>query len=480
MKVETNQMTVGVDGRTQLRLPTDVWRSPSEPPRRRRTRVPLRHAVRPRLTMAVSLAADAIALSAALALGALIAIKPLGVSHLAAALAALVTIPLTLSPGLTASAQARRVVLGVTVCSFILLSMFLAAGSPAVIFVDGAILAVLCSGMLLLARATLHEVAMKRRWWGWPVAVLADDSAAASRILAALRLHPEMSLKPVVVLRDNRDGIRSCAGLRVVHGPDAVDRLRRHVGLRQVVAIGAAGHELLLLRIDVATPHFAKMSLIRRLAPLIGIQAVRPTSANRSQLVKRTFDLVATLLGTILIAPFLLLIALLVKLDSPGPVIFRQKRPGKDGRPFRILKFRTMLVGAAGMHKNLPAELREEFDTFGKIRRDPRVTPIGQWLRRTSLDELPQIGNVLLGNMSLVGPRPHLMYQRGDLVARHAASLRAIPGITGLWQTSGRSTIPFEVRLAIDVYYAEVSDLWLDLYILARTVVVVLSGRGAY
>ncbi|MCA3748034.1 MAG: undecaprenyl-phosphate galactose phosphotransferase WbaP, partial [Rubrobacter sp.] len=202
-----------------------------------------------------------------------------------------------------------------------------------------------------------------------------------------------------------------------------------------------------------------------------------------AQRAKRALDLlVAGSLGFAL-APLLLAVALLIRLDSPGPALFRQERPGKDGRAFRVCKFRTMHADAderlARLLREEPA-LGEEFRRHGKLRNDPRITRMGSLLRKSSLDELPQLWNVLKGEMSLVGPRPYLDIQRSQIDEHERFILRVPPGISGLWQVSGRSDTTLEERVRLDVYYVRNWSVWLDLIILARTARVVLRGSGAY
>lgn len=202
-----------------------------------------------------------------------------------------------------------------------------------------------------------------------------------------------------------------------------------------------------------------------------------------AQRLKRALDLVLVGIGGLLISPLLLVVAALIKLDSPGPVFFTQKRPGWRGGMFAILKFRTMYLDAEHRLAGLFAEdslLREEFEVHGKLKDDPRVTRVGRFLRKLSLDELPQIWNVVKGEMSLVGPRPYLSSQRSQVDESEAIILRVPPGISGLWQVSGRSDTTFEQRVSLDVYYVRNWSVWLDIVILARTLKTVLRSRGAY
>lgn len=202
-------------------------------------------------------------------------------------------------------------------------------------------------------------------------------------------------------------------------------------------------------------------------------------TAARVSWIKRATDIVLTFLGLVAISPILAAIAIAIKLDSPGPVLFRQQRVGKDGRHFAILKFRSMRQDAAAMVDQL-RDRNEAIGPLFKIRADPRVTRVGKVLRRLSLDELPQLLNVLRGDMSLVGPRPPLPSEVAAYEDWQFGRLRTVPGITGLWQVSGRSEVPFHDMVRLDIHYIRNWSLGLDLEILARTVPAVLSSRGAY
>ena len=205
-------------------------------------------------------------------------------------------------------------------------------------------------------------------------------------------------------------------------------------------------------------------------------------SAGRSA-CKRVIDVVGSAAGLLMLAPVLLVVALLVRRDSPGPMLFRQRRLGRDGRPFWCLKFRTMAADAERRVAELEARNESAGGVLFKIKDDPRVTPLGRVLRRTSLDELPQLVNVLKGEMSLVGPRPLQLRDCERLEAADPAGfarrLAVPPGLTGPWQVGGRSDVDAEGMLRLDLEYVERWSLGLDLAILCRTVVVVLAGRGA-
>ena len=204
--------------------------------------------------------------------------------------------------------------------------------------------------------------------------------------------------------------------------------------------------------------------------------------------LKRLVDICGSAIGLALLAPWFLVIALLVKSDSPGPAFFVQTRIGRNGKPFRLYKFRSMREGNdSAIHRNYVSELirgeseklRGQGGSF-KIERDPRVTKLGSTLRRTSLDELPQLINVLRGEMSLVGPRPPLQYEVDLYSPYHMRRLEATPGITGFWQVNGRTERNFSEMVDLDVYYIDNWSLWFDIKILFRTIFVVLNRKGAW
>ena len=211
--------------------------------------------------------------------------------------------------------------------------------------------------------------------------------------------------------------------------------------------------------------------------PLIGLKATRFTETGR--LAKRLLDLGLTLVFMPLLLPLLALLALIVRLDSGGPVFFTQTRVGRKGQPFRIFKFRSMAVGAEGQQQAL-SELNQASGPLFKIREDPRLTPVGRWLRRSSMDELPQLINVLRGEMSLVGPRPGLPQEVEQYKRWHRQRLDVMPGITGLWQVSGRSEVAFDEMCLLDIYYLENWSLAMDIVLILRTIPKVFLGRGAY
>jgi exopolysaccharide biosynthesis polyprenyl glycosylphosphotransferase len=212
--------------------------------------------------------------------------------------------------------------------------------------------------------------------------------------------------------------------------------------------------------------------------PLISLRRISLSPANL--FVKRVFDLVGALAIILAGLPLWLAVAAVIKLTSPGPVFYRQRRVGLRGRPFRMYKFRTMVDGADGQLAKVQQERNVGAGPLFKLRDDPRITPVGKWMRRFSVDEFPQLLNVVRGEMSLVGPRPPLPDETLYYDECQWRRLEVVPGMTGLWQVSGRSRLTFEEMVELDLFYIGNWRLALDLSILARTVPAVLTAQGAW
>lgn len=207
--------------------------------------------------------------------------------------------------------------------------------------------------------------------------------------------------------------------------------------------------------------------------------------------LKRAFDLLVSLLALLVAGPVMLIIALIIKRSSPGPVFFIQERLGRDGRPFKFYKFRSMKHNSDdAIHRQFAAmfingdnegcSASNEGEEVFKLKADPRITRIGAWLRKTSMDELPQLINIIKGDMSLVGPRPPISYEIENYQPWHMERLKAVPGLTGIWQVSGRSEVSFDDMVRMDVRYINQWSFWQDLAIIFKTVPVVLKGTGGY
>jgi Undecaprenyl-phosphate galactose phosphotransferase WbaP len=225
----------------------------------------------------------------------------------------------------------------------------------------------------------------------------------------------------------------------------------------------------------------------RGFQPLAARNRQRGLSRHRldGDFAKRLFDVIFSLSVLILFLPIYLILVLLIALSSPGPIFYVQERVGKDYKAFGCIKFRTMVENADEILDDIMAtspQLRNEFEDNFKLKQDPRITAIGKFLRLTSLDEFPQFWNVLKGDMSVVGPRP-LVPEELPKYGHHMDKVLTIrPGLTGLWQVSGRNDIPYERRVQIDVYYVNCRSFWLDLWVIVKTLGVIIAPKnnGAY
>jgi exopolysaccharide production protein ExoY len=200
--------------------------------------------------------------------------------------------------------------------------------------------------------------------------------------------------------------------------------------------------------------------------------------------LKRLFDICFSLGALVVMSPLMLVLSLLIKITSRGPLIYSHKRLGRGGRPFSCYKFRTMYADADQRIKELlksTPEVKEEWEKSFKLKNDPRVTPFGHFLRRTSLDEFPQFYNVLIGDLSVVGPRPIVEEEANKFYREKALEILSIrPGLTGLWQVSGRSSTSYSERISMDLTYLKTRSLGLDLKLIAKTIPAMISSKGAY
>lgn len=195
--------------------------------------------------------------------------------------------------------------------------------------------------------------------------------------------------------------------------------------------------------------------------------------------IKRAFDIILSLVALILLSPIFLIISIIVKATSEGPVFFAHKRIGKNGKEIKIYKFRSMVINAEELIKSFTPEQKEEFEKNFKLENDPRVTKIGKFLRKTSLDELPQLVNILKGDISVVGPRP-VMDVETEIFGNYRDMLLSVkPGLTGFWAANGRSDISYSRRRAMEIYYIKNRSLWMDTKIIFKTVLSVFKGEGA-
>ena len=360
-------------------------------------------------------------------------------------------------------------------------------------------------GLALVALLRTATRALVLRRYDPERCLIVGSGLVAWLIAQKVAAHPEYGVRLVGFVDVDSDGSHGAAtgstnGANGRAARDAAPRLGDH-GLfaevcrefgveRVVIAFTSLGHEELLEVVATSKALNLKITVVPRLFEAVGhrvevdqiegmtLHGIRGVCRPRSAMaVKRALDVVLSSLLLVVMSPLLLAIALAIKLTSPGPVLFAQQRIGRDDRPFRMLKFRTMIPEAEELKPDL-AHLNEAEGPMFKIADDPRLTPIGRRLRRLSLDELPQLWNVLRGEMSLVGPRPLVPSEDHQVIGRHRDRLRLAPGLTGPWQVLGRTAIPFPEMVKLDYLYVADWSLWNDVKLMLRTVPVVLRARG--
>ncbi len=291
-------------------------------------------------------------------------------------------------------------------------------------------------------------------------------------------------------LRDEGSGVRDEKAFWLERPTDLAEVCRRNGVERIILAYCNMTPEQQLEAIQTGKLLGLKISVLPRLfevtGPAVEVDGIEGmtllglrgfTRTRSSMLLKRMIDVTVSSVGLVLLPPLLAAVAVAIKLTSRGPVLYAQSRVGRHNRPFRLLKFRTMVEGADAAKADLD-HLNEAYRPMFKIGDDPRVTRVGRFLRRTSLDELPQLWNVLKGEMSLVGPRPLVPAEDGHVIGWHRERLKLTPGLTGPWQVMGRTAIPFDEMIQLDYLYVAEWSLWNDFKLLIRTAPVVLAARG--
>ncbi len=347
-----------------------------------------------------------------------------------------------------------------------------------------------------IARYFAKQALMRVGLWGKPVVVLGTHEAG-TRVVKVLQREWQLGFNPVGVF-DGRQAAIEGALEDIPYGATLTDVLswgREHGVDTAIFAMPNVRREDLAKLVNVASTSFRYVVVMPNLKGItnsavvardfagdLGVEIKHNLLDPWAWRTKRLLDLSATVAGGLLISPLLIAIAVLIKLDSPGPVFYGHRRVGVGGNHFRCWKFRTMYTNAEQLLDEFlqdNPDLRAEWEQNFKLRNDPRVTRIGRFLRKSSLDELPQLWNVLRGEMSLVGPRPIVDAEIPKYGTVYEMYKRINPGISGFWQVSGRSDTDYAERVNLDAYYVHNWSVWLDLVILTRTVWSVMLGRGA-
>jgi len=354
----------------------------------------------------------------------------------------------------------------------------------------------LIGGLLSTSRLGERQIRdlLRRRGVGVDRVLIVGAGEVGRAIMRSILARPELGYRPVGFVDDDpKKQVSDLGPFRALGGTADLAAVMQNEAVDEVIiSLPWISHRKVLKIVSDSerqgvrarfVPDLLQMSLSQvdvdqiNGIPLIGMK--EPPLKGWKIAIKRLIDIAVAGAALVLLAPLLLLITVLIKLDSPGPAFFKQTRLGRRGKPFACYKFRSMQQEA---EKELPqlASLNETVGPIFKIKDDPRCTRVGKALRRFSLDELPQLVNVARGDMSLVGPRPPLPLEVEQYEDWHHDRLNIPTGITGLWQVMGRSDLSFDEMVMLDLFYAENWSLWLDFKIMLRTVPTVLFGRGAY
>jgi Undecaprenyl-phosphate galactose phosphotransferase WbaP len=351
---------------------------------------------------------------------------------------------------------------------------------------------------LSICRSWTRELCGRAKWWGIP-AVIMGSGGTAQTMFQFLKGNASIGLRPVAVLSETPDEISgNHESDQIVRGGFALapEMARRHGCCYAIVAVPNSSSLNLATVLSEYAFGFHRVVVIPELGGMASLWVsasevggmlcleVRQTLAHTwPQLVKRIVDITLAAIALAIFSPLFLTLWICVKLTSPGPAFYSQRRIGKKGTNFSAWKFRSMVMNAdqvLNKYLDCDEQLRAEWHADHKLKQDPRVTRIGKLIRKTSLDELPQLWNVLVGEMSFVGPRPIVSAEIAKYGERYEMYQKVRPGITGLWQISGRNNTSYDSRILFDDYYVRNWSLSLDLYILTRTIKTVLFAEGAY
>lgn len=348
---------------------------------------------------------------------------------------------------------------------------------------------------LPLGRAYVKNKYGNKKWWGIPVIIIGAGKAGENVINSLLK-HYQIGLKPLVAVDDDSNRWGYINNIPVVGGldiiPDLADKLK--IG-DAIIAMPSVSRKRQHEIIKNYSKYFQNTTYIpdifglnslwvnsRDLGGILGLEVQQKLLKRSSRIQKRIFDITIAGMLMLFLMPVVAILSVLVFIDSKGRVLFHQERMGKDDTRFDIIKFRTMFEDAEDRLSDLLTsnkDFRSEYEKYHKLRNDPRLTRTGKILRKFSLDELPQFINVIKGEMSLIGPRAYIPWEKVKMNGYEEMILKVKPGISGLWQVTDRNESSFEERNETDVYYIRNWSMFLDIYIVARTIGVILLGKGA-
>ena len=349
------------------------------------------------------------------------------------------------------------------------------------------------------SRRLVRGWASDQAWWGIPTVILGEAEAGAM-MLELLEGHARVGLRPVALLVENSHAVpigqRPGDGVLFGDLKDAEAIAADHQNCYAVLAMPKSGSERVRTIFNECASKYRSVLIIpdlfgmrslsvsaKDICGVLALEVDQKLTFLIPQVMKRSFDMLVAGTIVLLLLPIFLVVYVAIKLTSPGPAFYRQDRIGRNEISFRLWKFRSMELDSENLlRRHLQANplLREEWERDHKLKQDPRITRIGRILRKTSLDELPQLWNVLCGEMSLVGPRPIVASEIEKYGSVYRQYQRVVPGVTGMWQISGRNNTTYEMRTRLDDYYVRNWSLSLDLYILFRTLKTIFFSEGAY
>lgn len=332
-------------------------------------------------------------------------------------------------------------------------------------------------------------------WWGIPAVIFGEGEHGKS-IIDNLKDNPCTGYIPVALVDETDRDLHEYRGVPVIHSIEDSKKLNSVLHIKMAIIIPGdnvtESYKHLIIttlanfRYNIIIPRMNFLNTIsmniRDINGVLGMSTTHNLTKWYNIATKRALDLFMLILGSIVVIPFMLIVALLVKVSSPGPLFYGHERIGKKGQTIKVWKFRSMIVNADKALEKILAEnpeYRAEWESSRKLKNDPRITGIGKFLRKTSLDELPQVFNILKGEMSFIGPRPVTRSEEEKYGENFEYIFSVSPGLSGMWQVSGRSDTDYGERVAFDSYYIQNWSLWLDIWLIFRTIGVVISGKGA-
>ena len=340
---------------------------------------------------------------------------------------------------------------------------------------------------------TFRELAKRKfskySWWGVP-AVIYCTGNSADEIIKKLNINKYLGYKPAIIIDAALKEPELRNGIPAFPPENEINPLIHEYNIKQAILCDYQGEISSIMTsyrytiaVSKSQSSFTCSQQLKDIAGIIGFASTHNLTFKVNLFLKRLLDVSSIILFSPFIIPVFLLLMFLTKVTSRGPIFYGHKRIGKNGKEFKCWKFRSMCIDADKKIEEILAsdpKMREEWEKERKFSNDPRVTKFGKFLRKTSLDELPQLINILLGQMSFVGPRPVTEPELVKYGEYRDYVLSVTPGLSGMWQTSGRSDTEYEERISLDLYYIQNWSIWLDIWILIKTVYVVLKGRGAY